>query len=50
MMAYCWVKNEDWLSTRTDLWQQLVARFNVDERISMSLPQQEIYVHSEPSG
>lgn len=48
MMAYCWVKNEDWLSTRTDLWQQLVATFNADERISMSLPQQEVFIHSEP--
>lgn len=50
MVAYCWVKNEDWLSTRTDLWQKLVATFNVDETISMSLPQQEVFVHSEPTG
>lgn len=50
MVAYCWVKNEDWLSTRTDLWQKLVATFNVDESISMSLPQQEVFVHSEPTG
>ncbi len=47
MMAYCWVKNEDWLSTRTDLWLQLVSIFNADEAISMSLPQQEVFIHSE---
>jgi len=47
MMAYCWVKNEDWLSTRTDLWLKLVHIFNADETISMSLPQQEVFIHSE---
>ena len=47
MMAYCWVKTEDFLTTRTDLWLKLVQVFNDDDRISMSLPQQEIFVHSE---
>lgn len=46
MMAYCWVKNEDWLSARTDMWLKLVHAFNHDDRISMSLPQQEVFVHS----
>ena len=46
MMAYCWVKNEDWLATRTDVWLKLVHTFNTDERISMSLPQQELFIHS----
>lgn len=50
MMAYCWVKNEDWLSTRTDLWLILVHAFNDDDMISMSLPQQEVFVHSEARG
>jgi len=50
MMAYCWVKNDDWLSTRTDLWLKLVHIFNADETISMSLPQQEVFVHSEVAG
>ena len=47
MMAYCWVKTEDFLSTRTDLWLRLVQAFNDDHRISMSLPQHEVFVHSE---
>ncbi|MBT8328218.1 MAG: mechanosensitive ion channel family protein [Desulfofustis sp.] len=46
MMAYCWVKTEDFLSTRTDLWLKLVQAFNDDERISMSLPQHEVFLHS----
>ena len=47
MMAYCWVKTEDFLSTRTDLWLRLVQAFNDDDRISMSLPQHEVFVHSK---
>jgi len=50
MIAYCWVKNEDWLSTRTDLWLKLVHAFNDDDRISLSLPQQEIFVYPEGQG
>jgi small conductance mechanosensitive channel len=50
MLAFCWVKNEDWFSARTDLWLKMVHAFNDDERISMSLPQQEIFVRSEVQG
>ena len=46
IMAYCWVKTEDFLSTRTDLWLKLVEAFNDDDRISMSLPQHEVFLHS----
>lgn len=46
IMAYCWVKTEDFLSTRTDLWLKLVQAFNDNDRISMSLPQQEVFLHS----
>ncbi len=44
MEAFCWVKNEDWLSARSDLWQTIINAFNDDDRFSMSRPQQEIYV------
>lgn len=47
LMAYCWVKNEDWLPTRSDIWLKLVHLFNTDETISMSLPQQEVFFHSK---
>ena len=47
IVAYCWVKTEDFLQTRTDLWLKLVQAFNDDDRISMSLPQHELYLHSE---
>jgi len=44
MFAVCWVKNEDWLSARSDLWINVVDAFSEDERVAMSLPQQEVYV------
>ena len=47
IMAYCWVKNEDWLQTRSDIWLKLVHLFNTDDTISMSLPQCEVFLHSK---
>ena len=44
ILAFCWVKNEDWLGTRSDLWLKVVAAFIADNRVAMSLPQQEVYV------
>ena len=45
MVAWCWVKNEHWFATRTDLWLKLVEAFETDDRICMSLPQQEIFTY-----
>jgi len=44
MTAYCWVNNEDWLSARSDLWLNVVNAFIKDDRVSMSRPQQQIYL------
>ena len=44
LFAICWVKNEDWFRTRSDLWTKVVDAFLADERVAMSLPQQEVYV------
>jgi small conductance mechanosensitive channel len=46
-MALCWVKNEDWFRTRSDLWMKLVQAFNADDRVAMSLPQQEVFLIGE---
>jgi len=48
LFAFCWVKNEDWFKTRSDLWLKLVDSFNKDDRLGMSLPQQEVFVHGKP--
>jgi small conductance mechanosensitive channel len=42
--AYCWVKNGDWLSTRSDLWVQVQNTFIQNNKIAMAHTQQEIYL------
>lgn len=48
LFAFCWVKNEDWFSVRSDLWIRVVDAFLADERVAMSLPQQEVFVIDKP--
>lgn len=45
--AYCWVNNEDWPSTRTDLWLKLVKAFKDNDRVSFPLPMQQIIIQQE---
>ncbi len=42
--AYCWVKNKDWLSTRSDLMLRILHEFSVNDQMSLSLPQHEIHI------
>lgn len=44
LFAVCWVNNKDWFSARSDLWMKVIDAFLADERVAMSLPQQEVYV------
>ena len=44
LVGYCWTKNDDWLSTRSDLWIKLVATFLRTDHIAMAKPQKEIYL------
>ncbi len=45
--ALCWVKNDDFLNTQSDLWIRVVTAFNNDERITMSSLKQDIHVINE---
>ena len=47
MVAWCWVKNEEWFATRTSLWLKLVEAFETDDQICMSLPQQEVFMYQK---
>ena len=47
MTAYCWVKNADFLDTRSDLWQSVINAFMKDDRITIARPQQEVYLMNE---
>jgi small conductance mechanosensitive channel len=44
IMALCWVVNADWFAARSDIWLNIVDAFLGDDRVSMSLPQQEVFV------
>lgn len=44
--ANCWVNNEDYIDTRTDLLRRIVYEFNVEKDIALSLPLQEILLLS----
>lgn len=44
MMLYCWVNNEDFLGTRSDLWLQLARLARLEEGIQLSVPKQEVHL------
>lgn len=44
LVGYCWTKNDDWLSARSDLWIKLVETFIRTESIAMARPQNEVYL------
>ena len=47
LTAYCWVKNENWLTARSDLWIRVMDAFNNEACITMARPQQEIFLIDE---
>lgn len=47
MTGYCWASNSDWLSARSDLWQQVVEVFQNDPAVSLSLDKQEVLLSGE---
>lgn len=44
LMCWCWVKNDDFLFTRSRLWVDLMSAFEQNPDITLSLPSQEIVV------
>jgi small-conductance mechanosensitive channel len=42
MVGYFWVRNDDWFSTRSDLWLQVVDKFQNDPAVNLSLDKQEV--------
>lgn len=46
VMVYGFVKNSDWFGARSDLYLNLVDAFLGDDRIGLSLPQHELYLHA----
>jgi small conductance mechanosensitive channel len=44
IMAICWVLNADWFAARSDIWLNIVDAFAEDGRVTMSLPQHEVFL------
>lgn len=44
ILAFCWVLNADWFPARSDIWMNIVDAFAEDDRVTMSLPQQEVFL------
>ena len=44
MSIFCWVKNEDFLGARSELWLQLMMVCKDDNGIALSSPRQEVHV------
>jgi len=47
LTAYCWVKNENWLTVRSDLWIRVMDALNNEACVTMARPQQEIFLIDE---
>lgn len=42
MTGLCWVANDDWFSTRSDLWLQVVDTFKTNPGVNLSLDKTEV--------
>ena len=47
MVGFCWVGNDDWFSTRSDLWLRVVDKFQNNPAVNLSLDKQEILLSGE---
>lgn len=49
MVGFCWVGNNDWFPTRSDLWLKFVDKFQNDPAVNLSLDKQEVLLSGEVS-
>lgn len=49
MTIFCWVKNEDFLGARSDLWLALMQACKDDTNLTLSVPRQEVTVRQDLS-
>ena len=49
MTIFCWVKKEDFLGARSDLWLTLMQACKDDTNLTLSVPRQEVYVRQDSS-
>ncbi len=49
LVGYCWTANGDWLSAKSALWLALLTAMEDEQRVSMALPKQEVYLERPTS-
>ena len=49
MVGFCWVSNDNWFSTRSDLWLLVVDKFQSDPAVNLSLNKQAVLLSGEVS-
>jgi len=49
MVGFCWVSNDNWFLTRSDLWLLVVDKFQNDPAVNLSLDKQEVLLSGEVS-
>jgi len=45
MTGLCWVSNADWFSTRSDLWLQVVDKFQKEPNVNLALDKTEVLLN-----
>ncbi len=50
LSAFCWVKNADWFTTRSDLWEAVLAMVRSTDGVSLSRSEQDIYLKNKVTG
>ena len=47
LTALCWVKNDAFLNTQSDLWIQVITEFNHNDQVTLARPKQNIHLITE---
>ncbi len=47
--GFCWVGNKHWFAARSDLWTALLEAVQANDRLSLSRPEQDVYVIEKKS-
>lgn len=47
LTGFCWVVNNDWFATRSDLWFDVLDKFQADPTVNMAMDKQEMVLSGE---
>ena len=44
LSGFCWVENKHWFAARSDMWIALLDAIQADDKLSLSRPEQDVYL------